>query len=220
MKSLLKIILILGLAFASTFVIAKATGFLNVEQLTGWVIDSKENATAPVGLLISLLLAADLFIAVPTLSLNILSGYLLGFVPGALYAFAGMLTAGVLGSGISRLVGDKLLKFILRDEADRRSATEQFNRYGFVMILLARAVPILPEVTACLAGITKMPFWKFLLAWLLNSIPYAFLASYAGSISTLENPKPMLFTAMAISGLLWLGWFLLQKKIKKLHQSN
>ena len=57
-----------------------------------------------------------------------------------------------------------------------------FNRHGFVMILLSWALPILPEATACLSGFTRMPFWRFLLAWVLGAYPYVTIAAYAGSV--------------------------------------
>ncbi len=82
------------------------------------------------------------------------------------------------------------------------------------MILLSRAMPILPEVTACLAGMTKMKFSRFLLAWCLSTIPYVLIVSYAGSVSSLENPKPAIYTAIGISATLWAGWYLFNKKRK------
>src|SRR5699024_139001 len=71
----------------------------------------------------------------------------------------------------------------------------------------SRAVPIFPEVSACLAGITKMQLLRFLLAWSLSSVPYAVIASYAGSISSIGNPMPAIYTAILLSGTLWIGWF-------------
>jgi uncharacterized membrane protein YdjX (TVP38/TMEM64 family) len=69
-------------------------------------------------------------------------------------------------------------------------------------------MPILPEVTACLAGMTGMPFTKFLLAWSLSSVPYVLIASYAGSISSIDNPKPAILAALVLSAAFWLAWFI------------
>ena len=81
-----------------------------------------------------------------------------------------------------------------------------FERAGFVTILLARAVPILPEVSACLAGMTGMRFGRFLLAWTASTLPFAAIGAFGGSASTLADPRPGIFTALAISGTLWLSW--------------
>jgi len=74
-------------------------------------------------------------------------------------------------------------------------------------------MPMLPEAVTCLAGMTRMPFGKYLLAWMISSIPYALIATYAGSISSLENPRPAIFSAIGISTWLWLGWFFYRRKM-------
>ncbi|EPJ47894.1 MAG: hypothetical protein OFPI_31490 [Osedax symbiont Rs2] len=87
------------------------------------------------------------------------------------------------------------------------------------MILFSRAMPILPEVTACLSGITKMPFVKFLLAWTASSVPYALIATYAGSISSLENPKPAIIAAITLTLIMWSAWFIFQRVTKRQTQN-
>lgn len=52
-----------------------------------------------------------------------------------------------------------------------------------------------------------MPFNKFLAAWLISSVPYILIATYAGSISSIEDPMPAIFTAIGISVFLWTSWF-------------
>jgi uncharacterized membrane protein YdjX (TVP38/TMEM64 family) len=79
------------------------------------------------------------------------------------------------------------------------------------MILMSRASPILPEVSACMAGITRMPFRKFLLAWTINTVPFALIASYSGSISSISNPRPAIYAAISIYAVLWIGWWILKK---------
>ncbi len=74
------------------------------------------------------------------------------------------------------------------------------------MIILSRA--ILPEVTACLSGMTHMSFGKFLIAWLISSMPYVIIISYAGSISSIDDPMPAIFTAIGITTLLWASWYI------------
>ncbi|MCW8880061.1 MAG: VTT domain-containing protein, partial [Kangiellaceae bacterium] len=141
----------------------------------------------------------------------ILSGYFLGYAYGASASIIGVILAGISGYFISYYYGEKLEKLIIKDEKQRRESRQAFNQYGIFMILLSRAMPILPEVTACLSGITKMPFSRFILAWATSSVPYALIASYAGSISTLDNPKPAIITAIILSVFFWSGWFIFRK---------
>ena len=217
MKPLIKVILIVASCFAATFLFIKFTGILTVEQIEGWLIHAKELSPIYVGTIVCLLLFADLFIAVPTLTVTILSGYFLGHTYGAVSALIGVISAGVCGYTLSRYYGDAILGFLVKDEAKRNDAIMTFQKHGFMMILLSRAMPILLEVTACLSGMTRMNFGKFLLAWLISSVPYILIATYAGSISSIENPKPAIFTAIGISALLWASWFLYHKNNKRFH---
>lgn len=208
MKSLIKVFLIIATFFAATFLIIKFTGVLTVEQIEGWLMQAKELSPIYVGTLVALLLFADLFIAIPTLTVTILSGYFLGHTYGALAALLGVLLAGICGYALSRYFGEAILGFLVKDEGKRNDAIFTFKKHGVMMILLSRAMPILPEITACLSGTTRMNFSKFLLAWLISSVPYVLIASYAGSISSIDNPKPAIFTAIGISTLLWISWFI------------
>ena len=215
MKSLLKVLLVVASVFASTFIIIKFSGVLTVEQIEGWLIQAQNTSPIYVALIVSLLLFADLFIAVPTLTITILSGFFLGYHFGAIAALTGTMLAGICGYTLSLYYGERILNFLVKDEVKRSEAIDAFNQNGFAMILLSRAVPILPEATACLAGITRMKFSKFLLAWSISTIPYVLIASYAGSISSIENPKPAIITAISISLVLWLSWFLFHRSRKK-----
>ncbi len=75
------------------------------------------------------------------------------------------------------------------------------------MILLARAAPIVPEVTACMAGATKMPVLRYLLFFTLSTLPYVLIAAYAGSISSVESPQPAIYAALFLYGVLGMGWY-------------
>jgi len=212
MKQLIKVFLIIASVFASTFLAITFTGILTMDQIENWLSQAKNISPLYVGMIISTLLFADLFIAVPTLTIIILSGFFLGFIEGVIFSLTGVLLAGVAGYILSRYYGDKILTFLIRDDKERVEVIKIFNRHGFAMILLSRAMPILPETSACLSGMTGMKFRKFLLAWLISAVPYVLIATYAGSISTIDNPKPAIFTAIAISAFFWIAWFFYQRK--------
>lgn len=215
MKELIKVILIVMLFFTTTFIIAKTTGFLSLEQIKGWFDQAK---TAPPIYIISIvisLLFLDLFIAVPTLSLIMLAGYFLGYPLGLLASITGLMIAGCSGYLLSYIFGNRILKFLVKNDEKRDDIKLTFHKHAFIMILLSRALPMLPEVTSCLSGSTRMPFLKFLLAWTISTLPYAVIASYSGSISSASNPMPAIFTAMGITTFLWIGWFFFHRTQKK-----
>ncbi|NGP90188.1 VTT domain-containing protein [Fodinibius halophilus] len=123
-------------------------------------------------------------------------------------AITGMTLAGLSGYLFSNRYRDALFKFLIKNPKPRAEAISTFENYGFAMILMSRAVPIFPEVSPCLTGITEMKFPRFVLAWSLSTIPYALIAAYAGSVSSIENPMPAIYTAISMSAALWAGWFL------------
>lgn len=220
MKALLKLMLIIASLFAVTFVIVKSTGVLSVTQIENWFATAKTLSPIYVVIAVITLLFIDLFIAVPTLTIMLLAGYFLGFTLGATSALIGVWLAGLTGYLLSQRYGNKLLSTLLKDEIQRQQAIDSFKRYGFSMILLSRASPILPEVTACLSGMTGMSFKRFSLAWLISSTPYALIATYAGSISTLENPKPAIITAITLTTLFWFAWLLFHRYTKRVKTIN
>lgn len=211
MKPLLKIMLIMAAFFASTFLIAKSTGVFSIENVQASLEAAKTMSPLSVVLIVVLLLFLDLFIAVPTLSIMILGGYFLGHSQGALAAVIGLFLAGICGYALSYLFGDKLINFIIKNEEQRTDAISAFKQHGVPMILLSRSMPILPELTACMAGMTKMPFYKFLLAWLASTVPYALIATYAGALSSIDNPKPAIFTAIGLTLFFWSAWFVFNR---------
>ena len=167
--------LVLALVFASTFLIAKTTGFLSTENIENLLNAAQTVSPSYIFAVVALLLFADLFIAVPTLTIILLAGFFLGPAGGFSAAVTGLYCAGICGYLISRRYGNILLGAIVKDTAQQQEARESFQSHGFLTILLSRALPILPEVSACMAGLTRMPFFKFLTAWSISTLPYALI---------------------------------------------
>lgn len=220
MKSMLKIMAILALCFASTFLILNATGVLTVDRVTTWLESAQQTSPILIGVFVVLLLFADLFVAMPTLTIMILSGFFLGPLLGSAFSILGLSLAGMFGYGLSFRYGDRLAKLLIRDENELGQAVLSFRKFGIGTILLSRAVPILPEVSACMAGLTRMPKIKFAITWAISTIPYAAIAAYAGSISTLTDPKPAIVTAIALTMFFWLAWWVYRSYIQSQSTSS
>ncbi|MEQ9308989.1 MAG: VTT domain-containing protein [Balneolaceae bacterium] len=215
MKALIKFVVLLGAFFTFTLLVFKVLGILSVDDIKFWLEEAMTISPWIVGLIILLLMMVDLFIAIPTLSLTILSGFFLGLELGVLYSTLGMLTAGTMGYVISRFHGEKLLNFVSKDEAQIKEMKELFSRFGPFSLMLCRAAPMLPEVTSCLAGVTKMSYPKYVLFYMIGTLPYSIIAAYSGSISSVENPSPAIFTFIGIFGglsLIWAGFLYFNKK--------
>jgi uncharacterized membrane protein YdjX (TVP38/TMEM64 family) len=211
MKSLLKLTLSIFGLFVLILIAVKFLNLFTVEQLKGWLQQANDLSPLYVGSIVIALLVIDLFISVPTLMIIILAGYFLGYTTGVIASLIGLILAGTGGHILGRLFGSKILNFIIRSEPERTEARQSFSEHGFVMILLSRALPILPEVTSCLSGMARMPFLKFFSAWLLSNIPYVMIASYAGSISSIDDSMPAVFVSIGLAIILWLGWFIFHR---------
>lgn len=206
MKVLIKFVILLGAFFTFTLIVFKLLGILSVDDIKGWLEAAMNLSPWIVGLIIIALMLIDLFIAIPTLSLTILSGFFLGVELGVFYSSIGMLGSGTMGYLISRFHGEKLLNFVTKDDKQIKEMTRIFSLYGPFSLMLCRAAPMLPEVTSCLAGVTKMLYWKYLLFYSIGTLPYAVIAAYSGSISTVNNPEPAIFAFITIFGVLTLVW--------------
>ncbi|MCJ8324987.1 MAG: VTT domain-containing protein [Rhizobiales bacterium] len=214
MKSLIKVFLSIVAGFIAIFIVVKFFGWLSMAQIEGWFDVAKAASPLYVLLIVVGLLYADLIISVPTLTITLLAGHLLGPIYGAAAGLLGVTLAGVTGYALSRYFNGSVLKFLVKDAAERQQVTELFLKHGFVTIMLSRALPMLPETCACLAGLTRMPFMRFLLAWWVASVPYMLIVAYAGSISSLDNPTPAIIVWLGVTLFLWLGWGVFHRKTR------
>ena len=212
MKSLIKVMVILGALFALTFVVGRVLGILTVENVRNWLDWAGQVDPVIVAGLVILLLFADLFVAVPTLTITILAGYFLGFPTGAATALAGMCLAAFSGYGISRIWGQSAIAFLVRHQDDREALAASFETSGPVIIMLSRAVPIVTEVSACMAGATRMPFSRYCTFFSIGTLPYVAIAAYAGSISSVENPTPAILAVLGLSATLWIAWAIFKQR--------
>ncbi len=217
MKPIIKFAVILGGFFTLTLLVFKVFDLLTVEDIKAWLIQLQYAPHWIIGMVIITLLVVDLFIAVPTLSLTILSGFFVGVEFGVLYSSIGMAGAGSLGYGISRYKGERFLRKLCKNDDELLEMKSLFSAHGPMALSLCRAAPMLPEISSCLAGVTKMPFSRYILFYLLGTIPYAIIAAYAGSISSLDNPSPAFYTFIGMFAVLSLAWgvFLIYKRSKK-----
>ena len=211
MKTLLKVMLTLAAIFASTFILGRVLGILTEENVRTWLEFASTLSAATVIAVVIGLLFVDLFVAVPTLTIVILGGYFLGFEMGLLAAMIGSALAAFGGYAICRKWGESALGKVIRDADQRSEMRTAFMAHGPGMILLARAAPILPEVTACMAGITRMSLARFALFWCIGTLPYMGIAAYAGSVSTLDDPKPAIYAALGLYAVMWTGWFVYRR---------
>lgn len=81
---------------------------------------------------------------------------------------------------------------------------------GGWLVALSRWMPVLPEVVACLAGITRMPMRRFFPALCAGSVPMGFVYAWIGHSGT-QHPLFALGLSAGLPPLIWLGFRLLYR---------
>lgn len=213
MKDLVKTALVLALAFASTFVVMRATGILTEDSVRAFLAEAHRVDPVWLVALVIGLLWVDLLIAIPTMTTILLAGYFLGPVLGAAAAVAGLFAMGGTSHILGRVVGRPVLARLFRDEARLDAIEASFARNDVLALFVCQALPILPELACCLSGIARMNPVRFLSAYAVGVVPFAVIVAWAGSVSTIANPGPAIYTAIGVSASLLLAWRLLQRRV-------
>jgi membrane protein DedA with SNARE-associated domain len=110
--------------------------------------------------------------------------------------------AGVAGYGLGWLCGERFARRWL-GERDYEKGRRLFANGGGWVVALSRALPILPEVISCTAGLVGMPFRKFSLALACGSVPMGFLFAAIGRAGQ-EAPGWSFGLSLLVPTLLWL----------------
>lgn len=131
---------------------------------------------------VSLALASDVVLPVPSSLLATASGVLLGLPMGAIATWAGMQAGALVGYYIGSSVGTRAIsRFVGSDELEL--AAESHRRWGGLSLIATRAVPVLAESSVVFAGALRMPLPRFLsLTGASNAAiaaVYAFVGSHA-----------------------------------------
>lgn len=212
MKDLIKIAVILALAFASTFIVIKSTGLITEESVSAFLQQAKSINPWWLATLVVGLLLIDLLIAVPTMTTILFAGFLMGPIYGGLASATGLMLLGMTGYGMGYRIGRPVLQRLFKDEKRLPEIETAFARNDLLLLFVCQAMPILPELSCTLAGIARTHFPRFLFGYAVGVVPFAFIVAYAGSISTLSNPSPAIYTAIGVSVILLLFWTLLKQR--------
>jgi uncharacterized membrane protein YdjX (TVP38/TMEM64 family) len=212
MRDLLIVAGVLAAVFASTFLVFERTGLTSEEAVRGaldWLAGVHWAWVA--GAVVALLLL-DLFVAVPTMTTILLAGHLLGPVAGGAVSALGLMILGTTGYGIGRRYGRAGLVRLYGGGERLAGIEAAFARNDLLTLVVCQALPILPELSCCLAGIARMRFARFLLGYAAGVVPFAFVVAWAGAESTLADPWPAIYTAIGVTAVLLLAWGALRRR--------
>lgn len=148
------------------------------------------------------LLVADLFL--PVLGTVVMSalGLVYGWFLGGIVASAGSVGAGLLAYGLSRKIGRPAARWLAGEKGLAEGERLFQGETGGWVVAMSRWMPVLPEVVACLAGISKMPFSKFLAALCAGSVPMGFVFAWIGHTGQ-ERPVLAIALSAGLPPLIW-----------------
>ncbi|MFK5924043.1 MAG: VTT domain-containing protein [Verrucomicrobiota bacterium] len=171
------------------------TQFFSSEGSVQWL--KQYGAWAGIALLIG-----DLFLPVPGTVVMSAMGYVYGPWWGGLYSSLGSVLGGLLAYALCRALGHRAALW-LAGEQDLKKAESFFRQGGGWVVVLSRWLPVLPEVVACMAGLTRMPFRVFLIALLCGSLPMGFVFAAVGAAGK-ETPGFAMALSAALPVVMWL----------------
>jgi uncharacterized membrane protein YdjX (TVP38/TMEM64 family) len=156
------------------------------------------------------LLAADLFLPIPSSLIMVLSGAVFGVLWGSMFSLVGSIGGEWLGFELVRRYGRRASsKMVGDDELERLSRV--FARHGAAVVVVTRALPVVMETMSVVAGLSKMNRGSFLVASLLGTAPIVVVYAYAGAVSRNTGSLiPAIIMLIAVAGL---GWIVFRARI-------
>lgn len=151
-----------------------------------------------------LLLSADLVLPLPATAVMSGLGLVYGFWLGGAVAAAGSFISGALAFWLCRKWGMRVAGRLLGEKDLERGRRLFSGRAGGWLVVMSRWMPLLPEVVACMAGLTGMPVRRFLISLACGCVPMGFVFAAIGAAG-MERPGLAILLSILIPGVLYGG---------------
>lgn len=147
------------------------------------------------------LIVADLVLPIPATAVMAALGIIYGPIVGGALSGGASFLAGAIAYLATRLIGHRAAVFIV-GERDLARAEKFFDRAGGYAVAFSRPLPILPEVTACLAGLAEMKRRVFFVSLGIGSIVTGFAYAAVGHAGA-SNPGLAMLIGAVIPVAIW-----------------
>lgn len=200
MKRLILIFLILALLVIVPFLVwgSRFEESMSLEK----TVESMRSAGAWAWAVGLGLLLIDLFL--PILGTVVMSalGLIYGWFWGGVLSALGSIGAGVLAYLLSVRLGRRATLWLTGEKGLKEGEKLFSGETGGWLVALSRWMPVLPEVVACMAGLSRMPFDRFFAALCAGSIPMGFVFAWIGATGE-EKPILALVLSAGLPPLIW-----------------
>ena len=177
------------------------------EAINAWtdrLIAQAETRRLMTGLLLTLLLASDIIVPVPSSLVSTACGITLGFWGGTCASFMGMSITTVVGYLIGRYASSPAEQLIGKNEVALLQAFHQ--RHGLWLLLAMRPVPVLAEASVVFSGLSRQSFPYMLAVTSLGNLAVSVVYAAVGVWGKLSDSFiPAFAASMVLSGFL-MGW--------------
>ncbi|WP_158264811.1 TVP38/TMEM64 family protein [Blastopirellula marina] len=171
--------------------------------IAGW--SEHPPTPAVTALIVFSLLAADIFLPVPSSVVSTLAGSQLGTLLATLVCWAGMTAGAVIAFALARRYGDAVVRYYTK-EADVLAMRKVADRIGPWGIALTRALPILAEAMVLLLGASRLEWRRFLPPTLLANLGIALAYAAFGEVAA-QHEWILIAAGISAAAPLLLTWF-------------
>lgn len=201
-RTIALIAFVAGVVIGSKLLVENIFGIDIEPWVRGWMSDAgPAGAATVVGLL-----AADVFLPIPSSVIMVLSGAAFGVWWGSLLAFAGSIGGEWLGFELARRYGTAWASRLIGDEREIRRLDAVLKTHGAAAVAVTRALPVVMETMSVVAGLSTMSRRAFLTASAIGTAPIVVIYAYAGAMSRDTGslvPAVVILVAVAASGWVW-----------------
>ena len=153
--------------------------------------------TIYISILVMTALAADVFLPIPNGLTNTLAGASLGWALASIVVWIGLNLGAVLGYLVGRFAARPLAQKIVGID-DLKKAEKSARNIDVMGLILARPVPAFAELSTLAAGITNMPFKKFIYVMVLSNIGVSVVFSGLGAAALSSGSSTLAFFGAAL----------------------
>lgn len=161
---------------------------------------------------IALLVADALIVPIPATIILVANGLVFGLWGGAIVSLAGSLLGAIAAYAIGHHFGRALLERLLPME--RLDQTDRImTKYGAWAVVVAHWIPGIPgDPMSYAAGVTRMPFLKFLTLTTIGLVPANIVAAFVGVEIAGDVPVMYWIAGWSLVAIVWVVWRRLKRK--------
>ncbi|MEA3337090.1 MAG: VTT domain-containing protein [Chloroflexota bacterium] len=146
------------------------------ERIRDWLADL--GPLGPMGLIF--LNALQVVIApIPGNVMQVIAGYLFGWLPGTIYSIIGMALGGILAMSLARVFGRPLVYKLVGEKRTMR--WEEVTHLDSLTVWVILMLGIFGDIPFFIAGLTTLPIWKIIGVAVLVRAPSVLISTAIGA---------------------------------------